>query len=168
MHYGLGRHTANLTDHQIKYLNVWFWTSIWLYYLALLWAKLSILTQYSRIFVQETFQICNKVMMTAVVVYSFWTVFSAVFACTPIQFFWHMDTELYPHGKCLNRLAVWYTNAALNIISDIIIAAMPLPLLHSLNVPKRSKVAPMVVFGLVGMYVIARVTTLATHADFIL
>lgn len=109
----MGRHSANLTAHQVKYGNIWFWCSVWLYYLALLWAKLSILTQYSRIFVRDTFRKINIAMMVAVVVYSCWTVFSAVFACRPINFFWDMDRTKYPEGKCLNRLAVWYTNAGL-------------------------------------------------------
>lgn len=147
----MGRHADNLTDHQVKYMNVWFWVSVWMYYLSLLWAKLSILTQYSRIFVLHSFRTVNIAMMIAVVVYSCWTVFSAIFACSPIQFFWQMDTTMFPNGKCLNRLAVWYTNAALNIVSDIIIAAMPLPLLKSLNIPKRSKIALMIAFGLGGL-----------------
>lgn len=108
----MGTHSASLTAHQIKYSNVWFWVSVWMYYLALLWAKLSILTQYSRIFVRETFRRVNIAVMAAVVICSCWTVFSAIFACRPIRYFWEMDKTMHPDGRCLNRLAVWYFNAA--------------------------------------------------------
>jgi len=73
----MGRHSANLTTHEVKYLNVWSWVSVCTYYLALLWAKTADCSC-------ETFRKVNMAVMVAVVLCSCWTVSSAIFACQPI------------------------------------------------------------------------------------
>lgn len=44
-----------------------------------------------------------------------------------------------------------FTNAGINIVTDIATAALPIPVLKSLQLPKRQKVALMAVFGLGGV-----------------
>lgn len=101
--YGMGRHADSLTPYDNKYSLIWFWASVWIYYLALCFAKLSILLQYLRIFPGRQFRIACSILMGIIVGWTLWAFFSAVFACWPIRYFWDTSTK----GACLNRLAVW-------------------------------------------------------------
>ena len=46
-----------------------------------------------------------------------------------------------------------FTNASINIVTDICTGVLPLPTLNSLNLPRRQKYALMAVFALGGWYV---------------
>lgn len=149
--YGMGRHQDSLTPHELLWSNVWFWASVWIYYLALAFAKLAILLQYLRIFPQEMFRKVSYALMAFITAYSLWTVFSAIFACRPINYFWLQNVDPDANGQCLSRLPVWFTNAGLNIFTDVAIAILPLPVIKSLNLPKRPKLALMFIFCLGGI-----------------
>jgi len=45
------------------------------------------------------------------------------------------------------ELAFWFSNATLNIVTDIMIFAIPMPLLRQLLLPKKQKIGLMIVFG---------------------
>lgn len=149
--YGMGQHQDNLTTHDNMWLNTWFWASLWLYYLSLFFAKMAILFQYRRIFPQPTFRKLNYALMVFITAYSCWTIFSAIFSCSPVSYFWMQGIDPEADGKCLNRLAVWFVNAGLNIFTDIAVTVLPLPVIKSLQLPKRPKLALMAVFCLGGV-----------------
>jgi len=46
----------------------------------------------------------------------------------------------------LRDIAFWFSNAALNITTDIMIFALPIPLLKQLQLPKRQKLGLIFVF----------------------
>jgi hypothetical protein len=101
--YGMGRHADTLTANDGTYSLIWFWASVWIYYLALMFTKLSILFQYLRIFPEKRFRFWCFTVMAVIVGWTGWAFFSALFACWPIRHFWDMTVP----GVCLNRLAVW-------------------------------------------------------------
>ncbi len=51
-------------------------------------------------------------------------------------------------------------NAGINIVSDIAVAALPLPMLKQLRIQRRPKIALMVVFGLGGFTCIVSILRL--------
>ena len=57
------------------------------------------------------------------------------------------------HRKLVERAIDFsqFFNASMNIATDVAIAILPLPLIKSLNLPKRSRVALIMVFSLGGM-----------------
>lgn len=64
--------------------------------------------------------------------------------CMPVARFWDSSIE----GTCLDQLAIWYVMAAVNLITDFIIFSLPLPVIRSLQLPKRQKIMLMGVFCL--------------------
>lgn len=70
--------------------------------------------------------------------------------CTPISYFWNPSL---PNGHCLDKHAVWFANASLNIITDLAIFILPMPVFHDLHLPRRQRIALMAVFGL-GAFVV--------------
>jgi hypothetical protein len=148
----MGRHITTLSLHEGIESQKAFYISIWVYNLSMSSTKFSILLQYLRIFPQELFRKACYITMVIVGIYSCWTFFSAVFACWPISYFWNQLAEP-TGGHCLNRFAVWFANAGINIATDIGIGILPLRVLKDLEMPRRQRIALMIVFGLGGLYV---------------
>lgn len=74
-----------------------------MYNLSLSLQKVSILLQYQRVFTTKKFQMTCWTVMTFVILYSFWAIFSGIFACNPVRAFWTKE----PGAKCLNQFALW-------------------------------------------------------------
>jgi hypothetical protein len=118
------------------------WATIPTYNLALALSKISIVCQYLRVFPVPAMQLACKIMLGVLAVYGCWTVLGSAFMCVPVQFFWGVG-----EGSCMNRLAFWFSNAALNIATDLIIFIMPMPLIRGLQIPKKQKIGLMVLFA---------------------
>jgi hypothetical protein len=102
--YGMGRHLDTLSEFQLTTSMKPFWASIVVYNLGLFLTKFSILLQYLRIFPYRLFRVLCFSLMAFIFAWSCWTVFSSIFFCKPVQFFW--DKSI-PGGKCLSQWAVW-------------------------------------------------------------
>ncbi|KAK1625603.1 hypothetical protein BDP81DRAFT_397395 [Colletotrichum phormii] len=143
--YGLGMPISTIAEDDLVRFFQCLWATIPTYNLALLLCKLSIVFSYLRVFKIPTTQKICKTMLAVLAVYGAWTVFGSIFMCVPVQAFWGDGT-----GKCMNRLAFWFSNAALNILSDIIICGIPIPLIKSLQISKKQKIALIMVFAVGG------------------
>ena len=93
--------------------------------------------------------------------------FSSIFTCLPVQRFWHQLG--WAVDGCLPRFTLWYvlpqaapsiflvssdhvfarryTNASVNIVTDLMTALLPLPVIKGLDIPKRQKSILMGVFA---------------------
>ena len=82
--------------------------------------------------------------MKAVVVGTFVsTSLVGIFACHPIRYSWNKSLD----GKCVSIIPWWFSYAALNISTDVIILALPMPLIKGLiQITKRQKMVLMGVF----------------------
>ncbi|KAJ5459772.1 uncharacterized protein N7458_001324 [Penicillium daleae] len=150
-HYGLGKHKKYLSDEVIQGQLHYLWLSIPFYNLSLVLAKLSILVLFIRIFRSRKFLIYTYTTMAFLIIAGLWMVFSGFLFCIPVSDFWKLDRV---SRHCLPEGPVWYANAAMQIITDVVILVLPMPLLSKLHLPRRQKVGTMLVFG-VGIFVIA-------------
>ena len=106
--------------------------------------KISILLQYRRIFAGITMK---RITTYGIIFMGAWTVmecFVLTLICVPVAAFWDFSIE----GKCISSLNVWYTMAGFNLITDTLLVTIPLPVINSLQLPKRQKYTLLVVFGL--------------------
>jgi hypothetical protein len=78
-----------------------------------------------------------------------WSIFGSLFICTPIHYFWDQTGN----AKCMNVEAKWFSDAAVHIVSDIILLSIPMPFLKGLNLPYRQKAGLIAVFALGGLWV---------------
>lgn len=65
-----------------------------------------------------------------------------LYACRPIRKFWDPAVP----GTCVNMVANFLANAALNAATDVLILLLPLWLLWPLSLPTRRKIGVVVVF----------------------
>jgi hypothetical protein len=54
-------------------------------------------------------------------------------------------------AKCMNFAAKWFSDAAVNILTDFILLTIPMPFLKGLNLPYRQKAGLIAVFALGGL-----------------
>lgn len=85
--------------------------------------------------------------------------FEAIFICHPVAYFWDQSI---PGGTCLNKEAIWFTNAGLTIAMDIAIVVLPMPAVRSLSLQKSQKIGIMLLFALGGFVCVASIVRLTT------
>lgn len=111
-------------------------------------AKGSIIAQYFKVFspIPKMRVIC---LVTAVMlaIYGAWNILSAFFNCIPFSSLWDISVT----GHCLGYNALWYSNTALNITTDVVIVVIPIFALPALNITKKEKISLVCLFALGGL-----------------
>ncbi|KAH6682139.1 hypothetical protein F5X68DRAFT_263167 [Plectosphaerella plurivora] len=162
---GLGRHLIFLTPEQIEAYMKCFFISIVFYNVSLGAIKATLLLQYYRVFPLPTIR---KVILVVGVIVGMWCVSQVlfiIFSCTPVSAFWTRQ------GTCIPNLPGWHINAAGNIITDVVILILPLPVINSLTLGMRQKI---ILFGIfcIGFFTCAisfvRIRFLRLSPDFTL
>ena len=77
--------------------------------------------------------------------------FTITFACTPRRKIWDVT---YRGGSCLNVKAMVITGASFNVLTDILVLVVPMPVVWAfLTIPKRQKIALTGIFMTGSLYV---------------
>lgn len=110
-------------------------------------AKLALLLLYRRLAPQLWYQITVYVVMFIVVGSSFAIMFAAIFPCNPVQSAWDISIP----GECIDRPALYQATAILGAITDLMVLAVPIPIVVKLHVPLKHKIALIGAFSVGGM-----------------
>ncbi|OJJ65771.1 hypothetical protein ASPBRDRAFT_201552 [Aspergillus brasiliensis CBS 101740] len=143
--YGLGLDAASFPDANVVMFSKIQYAGGPTYILAILCFKVSLLTSYLRVggFVAAyrwsiigvvIAVVCNQVIFT----------FLLTLACHPVAKQW--DATL--PGTCIDTVASYYALAGTSLGFDIVIIALPLPVLWSLQLRQAQKIALMALFAL--------------------
>ncbi|KAF5026133.1 hypothetical protein F66182_1781 [Fusarium sp. NRRL 66182] len=116
-------------------------------------AKLALLIFYLRISPQRWFKIATWTTLLIISGYTIGTFFAVIFACKPIAMSWDVTIT---EGTCINRPGLYIATAAVNIISDIILFVLPLPMVVNLQIPFKQKI------GLMGIFTIGSLTVITS------
>lgn len=108
---------------------------------------MSILLQYRRVFSTPRMRLACTILIGFLAVYGTWSVVSAWANCVPLAKFWNPKMP----GFCFSKEALWFSNSAVHILTDLLILIYPMPVLKSLQLPRRQKFALMAVFALGGL-----------------
>ena len=176
--YGMGEHGSKLPPHvimmQLKVslhrgpretpLTIFeqiFWATVPIYQSSLISTKASILFQYLRVFTQRNIRIACYCLIGFLATYGTWTILSAWLNCVPVEKFWNPSVP----GYCMSKAGLWFSNAAVHIVTDIMIIVFPMPVLKRLNLPRKQKIAVMAVFALGTLYVLNQTSYIALNAN---
>lgn len=121
-----------------------------MYNVSLILTKISILLLYLRVFPGKPFRRACWIMLVFVTAYGLWIVIATIMSCYPIPYSWDKTIQ---GGHCQNKMALWFCIAALRIATDLAIFALPMPLLASLQLPRKQRFLLMLVFAVGGLYV---------------
>lgn len=107
------------------------------------WAKLSVLMLYLRVFgINRPFRYTVFFVMTIWTMYIIADVLVITFECNPVQKAWD---PLVP-GHCINIINVGVAIGYFNLITDCMILILPIPMLWSLQLALRMKLAVLAMF----------------------
>ncbi|KAJ8131972.1 hypothetical protein O1611_g1652 [Lasiodiplodia mahajangana] len=141
IHYGTGRHYADLDDDDIKEaMKYWWFCYIW-YCLTMISSKISIGVFLLRLTVSKMHHRIIYVVMLLTVASGIVFFFVTLFQCTPIPYFWDRDIA---GGKCIDTkiiAALTYLYSAFSVICDFTFAILPMFLIYQLQIDRRTKVA---------------------------
>ena len=69
--------------------------------------------------------------------------------CRPVAYNWDLTIE---GGSCADRPAAYLAAGIINLLVDVMVLCLPMPMVWNLQLPKRSKLALSCVFGLGFLY----------------
>jgi len=116
----------------------------WTYGLAVCLPKLAILELYLRIFLSRSFRMACYVTIGIVVATFVATGLTATFQCTPIAFQWDKNIK---DGYCIDELAFFRWCSLPNVITDVVLLVLPIPIVLRLHATTQKKLE------LVGIFV---------------
>ncbi|KAH6894369.1 hypothetical protein B0T10DRAFT_603872 [Thelonectria olida] len=115
-------------------------------------AKIALLIFYLRLSPQKWFKMATLATIVLVAGYSIGLFFPLVFACRPITMNWDITVK----GECLNQPSLYIATAVANIVSDIILFALPIRMVINLQIPQRQKI------GLLGIFCVGSMTVVTS------
>ncbi|KAI9760262.1 MAG: hypothetical protein M4579_001776 [Chaenotheca gracillima] len=147
---GVGRHTTEVPSDALERLLklVLALQVIYAFEIGLL--KISICVLLIRVFFVKPFRIAAKVVMSLCVMWAVMTILIGFLICTPLSYNWNLNT---PYGHCGDQNAAYVAIGVVDIVTDMMILALPIPMLWKLQIPVANKIALSSVFGL-GLFTI--------------
>ncbi|KAI1383643.1 uncharacterized protein F4822DRAFT_440638 [Hypoxylon trugodes] len=135
---GLGRHiqAVSAEDRQKYLMGDYIFSHF--YDVAIASTKLSILALYYRIFVAHRFRVV--IIVTAVLVFMWLLAMEIVLGlgCRPVQGWW--DVVAAARALCVDKVAFTYSTNITNMVFDIWIFAMPIPIILGLQASTDKKI----------------------------
>lgn len=138
--------------HELKLTGKVFWCIQVTTKLPLLFSKVSVCLLYRQLLrrvdttIVRISRIVNDLTIILIVLFFASITMSTVFQCIPIQKSW-LQT---PPGHCVNITAVLYVTSAVNILTSILIIAIPLPVLFQTRY-QRTEVKQLIALVLLGL-----------------
>ncbi|KAL8756077.1 MAG: hypothetical protein Q9184_004616 [Pyrenodesmia sp. 2 TL-2023] len=159
-HYGSGRHTIlNPIPDVVRYIQMMYAVEL-TYCVLITTTKLSILLFYRRVFMNQTTSLRFRVAWYAIMVWTFlWgisTFFAAAFQCNPPSYYWSKYTRK-THGSCLNLTVLLVVTASTNIVTDVALLILPMPVVWNSKIEPSQKFAVTGIFLLGGFVCIASI-----------
>ncbi|KAI6084839.1 hypothetical protein F4821DRAFT_165286 [Hypoxylon rubiginosum] len=135
---GLGRHiqAVSAEDRQSFLMGDYIFSHF--YDVAIASVKLSVLALYYRIFAAYKFRII--IIITAVVVVSWLLAMEILLGlgCRPVQGWW--DATVAATATCVDKVAFTYSTNITNLLTDIWIFLMPIPIILGLQASRDKKI----------------------------
>ncbi|KAF9696675.1 hypothetical protein EKO04_005531 [Ascochyta lentis] len=151
--YGAGVHAKDIPLENMAPLLKSNYATRLLYTVALGFVKASILVFYMRLDHRKYTRWAIYFLMAFVAALSITTFFFLAFVCVPPSLFWDVTGQKAAPEKCLSQATqqmFFNLNGVCNIIQDVSIYLLPIPILWNLQMPLRQKLALGALFS-VGM-----------------
>ncbi|EPE35356.1 MFS general substrate transporter [Glarea lozoyensis ATCC 20868] len=149
---GLGRHDIDIPHDWLNALRQSEYAFTILYNPALMATKTSILIFYLRMSrnTQNILRIASYVTLGIVNVAGVVLTFMNAFQCSPIRAAY--DPFVSGNTKCISIVTLYLCSAPVNIITDLAILVLPIPVLTGMRLPQRQKTVLVFTFAL-GIFV---------------
>ncbi|MCJ1245305.1 hypothetical protein MMC30_002509 [Trapelia coarctata] len=92
--------------------------------------------------------------------FAFACILAVIFQCTPIPKAWEKIGTV--PGHCININASLFAHAVLNIFQDAVTYVLPMRMLYALQIPRRQKIALVLIFALGGFVTITGIVRIGS------
>ncbi|KAI9707759.1 MAG: hypothetical protein M1836_000721 [Candelina mexicana] len=158
--YGIGVDEWNITVYQTNYyfrdfaITRWFFFQYLFFVIAIGLVKMSILFLYLRLMPtsQRKSRICTHALLAVVVGAIIALDLSYIFACKPFAYRWNGAGG--NKAKCFDVTLHSVLNEAINMIVDLLIIGLPIPMVWALHLSTKKKIGVILVFA-TGLLVVA-------------
>ena len=107
--------------------------------------KLSLLTFYLHLSPQKWFRICVWTSIAIVALYTIIITFLMFFNCNPPRKQFDFSVQ---GGSCIDAAILYMATAVSNIVTDLMLFLLPIPMVYQLHMPKIQKIGAIIVFGI--------------------
>lgn len=108
-----------------------------MYLPAIVFPKLSIIALYLRLFSERFYRIASWITAGLVVANGIGALVPAFVMCIPLEYFW--NRKLPGGGRCIDINAWYRWSSMMNIITDVIMLVLPIPMVLKLQSSSRTK-----------------------------
>ncbi|KAF2732637.1 hypothetical protein EJ04DRAFT_578274 [Polyplosphaeria fusca] len=140
---GAGDHAQDVPTKVPQFLKVLIALQVF-YATTLALIKTSICLFYNRVFPLHKFRIFSYAVIACIVAWAVGIIFTAFFLCRPFAFNWN---PTIPGGKCANQPVTYIVIGVLDLVIDLMILALPLPMIWGLQMRLANKVVLFAIFG---------------------
>ncbi|KIW85823.1 hypothetical protein Z517_01215 [Fonsecaea pedrosoi CBS 271.37] len=146
--YGLGKHKQDIPDDDFSALRKAEYAFAILYNPSLMLTKTSIIVFFLSVMskdVDPVFKWCNWLTLAVVNIAGTALTFFNIFQCSPVA-----AGYLYPqpeNATCTDIVTLYLSSAPLNIITDIAILLLPMPILTGMRLPRKQKIILVATFS---------------------
>ncbi|KAK8042983.1 hypothetical protein PG994_013466 [Apiospora phragmitis] len=126
-------------------LALYIWITEITYVPAIGFTKICLLCFFLRVFPSRRFRHACFGTIAFVVAFSIATFITTIFSCAPVDFVylgWAGDRE----GTCINVNTFWFSQATINITTDLWIMALPIPQIFKLDLERKKKIFLCIMF----------------------
>jgi hypothetical protein len=138
----MGRHVIDVSDHDQMMVRKGDYVFSHFYDFALVFVKLGILAFYYRVFVHPVFRTIVLATMAFVTAWGIGITVTLFLACRPLAAYW----DVLVTGKCLTMLTFTYFTNISNLVTDIWIFLMPVPVIWHLQLQTKKKLLLSLIF----------------------
>ncbi|GLA22162.1 hypothetical protein AnigIFM63604_000125 [Aspergillus niger] len=144
MRHGFGKHASTLSTKDLEAFLKGDYIASHLYNVGLASVKLGILALYYRIFAIQWFR---RTVIGCVTFVCLWIATIEIFMgllCRPLEAFWDASVK----GHCFNSSALSYYVNTSNMITDLVIFALPIGVIVRLRTTRSNKIALCIIFSI--------------------
>ena len=143
---GVGRHLpalAVLDPIRITYWAKMLLAAEWLYLIAVTLPKLCVLSVYLRIFTTKSYRRAVYILAAIITLNAVAGCLTGTLACQPLNYTWD---KTIPGGHCININAFYRWISLPNILTDLAMLILPIPLVWSLHTSTSRKIGLTITF----------------------
>ena len=161
-HYGLGRHQADIPHENLAALHKADYAFSVLYNPCLMLTKTSIIVFYLSVMSKDAdviFKWCNWLTLALVNVAGLALTLYNILQCMPVRAAWTFPA--LTGATCTNIISLYLSSAPVNIITDIAILFLPMPILTGMRLPRKQKIILVATFSFGAFVAVVDVVRLA-------
>ncbi|KAH9904899.1 hypothetical protein F4778DRAFT_49556 [Xylariomycetidae sp. FL2044] len=142
---GFGKPFSSVTADQHRHIGQAIWVSPALWGLSSTLVKMSIMTSYMRIWTSKLFIRLSCLLLVVLGLHGLVLFLGAILACFPIEVSWQVRVN---DSRCIDRLLFQLITSSVNMGLDILVFAIPIPLILRLGIARNQRFALMAVFSI--------------------